>query len=132
MGRAMLSFAFTRRLVIVALAVSLAGMPYVAVVAAPPAVGQDTAPLDLYVHTNYSGVHSAFYRSDPNLTNNKVGNDQVSSLAIDPGCVVTLYEHTEYGVPWNPPGRSITFRQNVPDLTAYGFNDITSSLKLFC
>jgi hypothetical protein len=132
MGRTMFSAAFIRRLIIAALAVALGGILYVAAFAPTAAVGQDTAPLDLYVHTNYSGVHASFYRSDPDLTNNKVGNDQVSSLAIDPGCTVTLYEHTEYGVPWDPPGRSITFNQNVPDLSSYGFNDITSSLRLFC
>jgi|SRR5215212_4685391 hypothetical protein len=132
MRRTILSSGFIGRLVILALAVAMGGILYVAAFAPTKAEGQDTAPLDLYVHTNYSGVHSSFYRSDPDLTNNKVGNDQVSSLAIDPGCTVTLYEHTEYGVPWTPPGRSITFNHNVPDLNAYGFNDITSSLKLFC
>ena len=63
MGRTILYSAFIRRLVIVALAVALAGMLYLAALAAfapTTAVGQGP-PLDAYQHTNYFGVRSAFY-----------------------------------------------------------------------
>jgi hypothetical protein len=126
MRRTILSSGFIGRLVILALAAALAGMLYVAAFAPTTAVGQDTAALDVYEHTNYFGVRSGFNRSDPDLRNNRVGNDTVSSLAIDPGCTVTLYEHINYA------GRAITFNRNVPNLVPYGFNDITSSLRLFC
>ena len=38
----------------------------------------------LYDHTYYGGTASTFVTSDPDLSNNAVGNDQVSSLQIDP------------------------------------------------
>ena len=128
------SSGFGWRLVILALAVAMGGILYVAAFAPTKAEGQAGAALDLYVDTNYSGPHSSFpaNSSDSNLTNNKVGNDTVSSLAIDPGCSVTLYEHTSFGEPFSPHGRSITFSENIPDLSVYGFNDMASSLRLFC
>jgi hypothetical protein len=107
------------------LAVAMAGMLYVALFAPTTAVGQDPA-LDVYEHTNYSGVRSAFSRSDSDLRNNRVGNDTVSSLAIDPGCTVILYEHINY------QGRGVRVTRNVPDLHRYGWGDITSSLRLYC
>jgi hypothetical protein len=113
------------RLLIMTGAVVLAGMLYVVVFTPTTAVGQDPA-LVVYEHTYYQGVSSAFSRSDPDLRNNRVGNDAVSSLAIDPGCHVRLWEHTNY------TGAYITFDANKPDLNRYNFNDITSSLSLVC
>jgi hypothetical protein len=123
---ALLSRRLAVRLVILALAVAMGGILYVAAFAPTKAEGQDAPPLDVYEHTYYSGVRSAFIRSDPDLRNNRVGNDTVSSVAIDPGCTVTLYEHINYG------GAYLTLTRNTPDLTQYNFNDITSSLRLAC
>jgi hypothetical protein len=83
MGRTPLSVLFTRRLrlLIIALAVALAGMLCAAVVAPTTAVGQ--AP-------------------------------------------ERLYEHTYYG------GKSITFDTNIRDLRVYNWNDIASSVKVYC
>jgi hypothetical protein len=123
------------RLLIMTVAVALAGMLYVAVVAPTPAVGQGSNVVIVYQAINYYGQFSAYDANsrDPNLTDNAVGNDTVSSLEVlQPGCSVTLYEHTSFGIPWSPPGRSVTFDRSVPDLRDHGWNDIASSLEVYC
>jgi hypothetical protein len=117
------------RLLIMTVAGVLAGMLYVAVVAPTTAVGQGSNVVVVYQAINYYGQFSAFdaNSSDPDLTDNAVGNDTASSLEIlAPGCSVTLYEHTSFG------GRSITFDKSDRDLRDYGWNDIASSLQVSC
>jgi hypothetical protein len=123
------------RLLIMTVAVALAGMLCVAVVAPTTAVGQGYSVVFVYQAINYYGYYSAFDANskDANLTNNTVGNDTASSLEIlDPACSVRLYEHTSFGKPFYPHGRSITFYRDIPDLRVYGWNDIASSLKVSC
>jgi 3',5'-cyclic AMP phosphodiesterase CpdA len=88
-----------------------------------------------YEHTWYRGRKEVFVADDPDLRNNYIGNDKISSLRIG-SCKVTLYEHKNYR------GKSITFTKDVPDLTKYiakkswwrktTWNDLTSSVKVVC
>jgi predicted nucleotidyltransferase len=93
-----------------------------------PTPTQTTAPSDgvtLYEHTYYMGRSETFTSNDPDLNDNYIGNDVVSSLRIHGDYVVTLYEHTYY------MGRSEIFTNDDPDLNNnYVGNDTVSSLKV--
>lgn len=68
----------------------------------------------------------------PKISDIGIRNDQISSIAVDPGYKVTVYEHATYN------GRLMSFTSNV-DLSfgegvgagkSFGFNDKISSLKV--
>jgi murein DD-endopeptidase MepM/ murein hydrolase activator NlpD len=79
----------------------------------------------LYSDRNYYGYGLQFTTNVIDF-NTDGFNDVASSLRINPGCRVTLYEHT-YNY-----GRSQTFYFNILNLGSYGFEDISSSLVLSC
>ena len=67
------------------------------------------------------------YGDDPRLRNNFIRQDGVSSVRVDRGCVVTLYEHDGFR------GRSTTLRRDNPDLrSTWVGNDSVSSLEVSC
>ena len=83
----------------------------------------------LYEHAGRRGALSAFIADDPDLGNDKIGNDRASSIKISkvPQCTgdgVYLYEDKNYG------GRCRKFTGSYDDLSDTGFNDMASSLKL--
>jgi hypothetical protein len=80
----------------------------------------------LFANPNYRNPHWWFVEDFSDMRNTTLGNDVASSLRVNPGCQVTLYEHINY------TGRSESFTDNVPNLAAHGFDDITSSVKLYC
>jgi hypothetical protein len=52
----------------------------------------------LYEHNNYSGA--SLIVGDANSHNGWIGNwwnDRVSSVSVEPGCHLTVYEHRNYG-----------------------------------
>lgn len=53
-----------------------------------------------------------------------ISNDDISSLRVNAGYRVTLYEHDNFG------GRSLVKTANTACLVADGFNDLASSLKI--
>ncbi|MBD3305227.1 hypothetical protein GF339_02650 [candidate division KSB3 bacterium] len=81
----------------------------------------------LYEHENYGGRNETLRGDDPDLSDNAIGNDAVSSLRIAPGCEAALYEHADY------QGRWESFKSDVPRLrgTRIG-NDMTSSIRVYC
>jgi hypothetical protein len=99
----------------------------------PPATDQPgTTPASdrgatLYRDTNWSGRSERFVGDDPDLHNNTVGNDTVSSLRVDPGCEVVLYEDVNYR------GRATSFDDHLMSLSGTDVgNDSVSSLRIFC
>lgn len=78
-----------------------------------------------YKDANYSGSTINWITGTSSLVGYSA-NDVVSSVRVNPGCRITLYEHINYG------GASITFSSNVSNLANYGFNDKASSLKVTC
>jgi hypothetical protein len=80
----------------------------------------------VFANPNYGNPHGWFVEDLSDMRNNLPGNDVVSSLRVNPGCQVTLYEHSNY------TGRSMGFTKNVPNLATYGFDNVTSSVKLYC
>ncbi|NDI33917.1 HBL/NHE enterotoxin family protein [Chengkuizengella sediminis] len=78
---------------------------------------------------DWSDTSETFYSNDSTLTNNKVGNDKVSTITVfevpGGGEGVYLYEHANYG------GRVLHFgpgRYNLDE--DFGFDDKLSSLKI--
>jgi peptidase M23-like protein/peptidase inhibitor family I36 len=80
----------------------------------------------LFANPNYGNPHWWFVEDVSDMRNATLGNDVASSLRVNQGCQVTLYEHINY------TGRSRSFTDNVPNLATHGFDNITSSVKLSC
>jgi hypothetical protein len=79
-----------------------------------------------FANPNYGNPHWWFVQDFSDMRKTSLGNDVVSSLRVNPGCEVTLYEHINYA------GQSKSFSENVPDMAKSGFNNKTSSVKLRC
>ena len=79
----------------------------------------------LFGDVDYRGTSEVFYESDPNLRDNRIGNDRASSIRVPRGYVVTLYEHADF------QGRSVVLRNDEAKLggTPLG-NDAVSSLRV--
>lgn len=90
----------------------------------PPAVA---AGMTLYAEPGFGGTGESFFASDPNLTDNPIGNDAVSSLRIRPGCLATLFGEIDF------QGASIHVADDLVNLrdTKIG-NGSVSSVKLQC
>jgi hypothetical protein len=85
----------------------------------------------VFANPNYGNPHWWFVEDVSDMRKTTLGDDVVSSLRVNQGCQVTLYEHINYA------GRSKSFiggkdSDNVPNLATHGFDNITSSLKLSC
>ena len=81
----------------------------------------------LYAGGNFSGRSETFYGDVDRLAETSVGNDTVSSVQVEPGCRLELFEHPNYG------GNSAVLTGDVPDMrrTLLG-NDRASSMRLDC
>ena len=79
----------------------------------------------LFKDSNFRGASEKLYESDPNLSDNAIGNDSLSSIRVPPSYVVTLFEHANYR------GRSVVLRGDEARLgnTRLG-NDRASSIKI--
>lgn len=77
----------------------------------------------LYEHDNYHGKSQSLAEGFTSSTY-IIGNDELSSIRINPGYSVTLYEHS------GGKGRSVTLTEDVPSLRSHFFNDKCSSLKV--
>ena len=53
-------------------------------------------PVILYQDSKFRGRSEEIFTDDPNLSDNRIGNDKLSSIQIPRGVVVTLYEDTHY------------------------------------
>ncbi len=89
--------------------------------------GYDRGGATLYAGGDYSGRSETFYGDVGRLSETEVGNDTVSSVRVDPGCRLVLFEHPDYR------GGSNVLTGDVPDMrrTSLG-NDRASSLRLEC
>ncbi len=81
----------------------------------------------LYAGGDYSGRSETFLRDVENLHGTAVGNDTVSSVRVDPGCRLVLFEHPDFR------GHSTVLDRDEPDMrrTSLG-NDRASSLRIEC
>lgn len=82
-----------------------------------------TSPAIVFEHTNYGGKSMDLVEG-MNTGPLKIGNDMVSSLKVQKGWRVILYE--------NAPGtgKELVLTADTPDLVKLNFNDITSNIKV--
>lgn len=78
-----------------------------------------------YSNASLSGSAINWISGTSNLVNYSA-NDSTSSLRVNPGCSITLYEHINYG------GSSRKFTSNVSNLSSYTFDNKASSLIVSC
>ena len=99
------------------------GAMILAALAAAPAFSQVT----LYSDKNFRGTSQTFYGEVPDLRHTRIGNDRVSSIAVDRGCRVVLFADRAFR------GAAIEIYGDVSNLrhTALG-NDRASSLIVEC
>lgn len=81
----------------------------------------------LYEDENFRGRREFFTQDDPRLADNRIGNDNVSSIKVDRGCRVTIYRDERY------KGASDVIDEDWDTLydTRVG-NDEISSLEVRC
>ena len=81
----------------------------------------------LYADDSFRGRSQTFLADDPDLRDNPIQNDSVSSLRVAPGCRVILFEDTFYR------GGSAVIDRDSPNLRGTGIsNDSVSSLRVEC
>jgi len=89
---------------------------------------EDLPGITLFEHQDFRGRSETFYTDDNRLNDNSgVRQDMASSVRVDPGCRVVLYEHPDYD------GRAAVLTEDEVDLsrTRVG-NDSVSSLEVRC
>lgn len=95
--------------------------------AAPAFADHDSAGVTLFRHVYFEGRQETFYGDVPDLRGTLIGNDAVSSIAVDRGCRVTLFADAFFR------GRSVSLRHDESDLRGtYVGNDRVSSLRVDC
>ncbi len=81
----------------------------------------------VYRDADFRGQSEIFQKDDPELDGNRIGNDQISSLRVAPGCRVTLFADAGYR------GASTIITADAPSLTSSRVgNDGASSLRVEC
>lgn len=81
----------------------------------------------LFDRGSFQGISEAFARDDPDLGDNRVGNDEVSSVRVPASCKVVLYEHQWYR------GYYTILEQDVWSLEGSEVgNDAVSSVEVDC
>ena len=87
----------------------------------PPA----PAPIQLCEHTDYGGLCEGITADDPDLSENPIGNDRLSSLRIASGQTAAIYEHTNY------TGACLALTADTPMLFGMAVgNDVASSVRI--
>jgi hypothetical protein len=87
----------------------------------------DNRGVTLFSDDSFRGRSQTFFVDDPDLRDNPIQNDTVSSVRIDPGCRAILFEDTNYR------GSSAVIDRDAPSLRGTGIsNDSVSSLRVEC
>lgn len=77
----------------------------------------------VYEHVNYGGKSFDLNEGEYDINDIKLPNDCISSLKVEKGYYISLYEHMKFG------GKCKTFCDDTP-WVGDDFNDITSSIKV--
>jgi Beta/Gamma crystallin len=86
--------------------------------------GESYDGVTVYYDSWYKGNHQVYNPGSYDLRYSTLKNN-ISSLAIQPGYRVVVYE--DYGY----KGRSQTFTASVPNLSSYGWNDNIRSIRVY-
>jgi uncharacterized protein YbdZ (MbtH family) len=81
--------------------------------------------VQVYQDGSYSGASAVLQPGLYTGSNLPIGNDAISSLHIPAGWTVTLYSDGPFG-----GSTPLVLTTDVPHLSAYGFNDMTSSIMV--
>lgn len=84
-------------------------------------------PVIVYKHINYDGKAISLEVGNyvlSNLQSKGILNDDISSIKVEEGYKITIYEHDNYG------GKKLTLLQSSPNLVPLKWNDIISSIKI--
>ncbi len=111
------------------LLLAVAAVAAVLALAGPAAADHHEPGVTLYRDVRFEGASQTFLGGDeiPRFESGAIGNDSVSSLRVDPGCQVTLYEHVYFR------GNSDAFTEDVSDLSSTEIgNDRASSIQVEC
>lgn len=76
----------------------------------------------LYDRPGFKGDAEVFFHSDPDLSDNLVGNDQAASIIVPEGMTIILYEHKNF------KGQSVTLNRNHRNLSELGLAGKLSSI----
>jgi len=83
-----------------------------------------TGSITVCAHINWGPPCETFSADDPDLSNNTIGTNTISSVAVGPSTRVILFDLPNYG------GALMSITVNTPDLTLLNYNDIASSLQV--
>lgn len=87
----------------------------------------DERGVTLYSDDYFRGRSQTFTADDPDLRDNAIQSDTVSSVRVSPGCRATLFEDSSYR------GRSAVVDRDAETLRGLGIgNDSVSSLRVDC
>jgi hypothetical protein len=113
--------------------------------AAVPAETREAAPVrrtsarksvTLYSDEGYGGASETLYESDPDLSDNTIGDDSVSSLKIDSGCEAVLFSRSDYrgrsrAVSQDTANLQMDWKKRIREIHRAG-DDSISSIKVHC
>lgn len=114
----------------VRLALSTIALVSIASLSSAPASASGSSsslPVTVYKHVNFRGRTLSIGEGDTSLRTlrrSRVGNDNISSIRIEPGYEVLACEHGGYR------GTCLTFTNDTADLRDIHFNDVISSLRV--
>ncbi|MEE8525111.1 MAG: protein kinase, partial [Thermoanaerobaculia bacterium] len=94
---------------------------------ATAAASADRRGVVLYVHGDFQGPSEILYGNDPDLVDNRVGDNTVSSVRVPPGCRARLFRKADY------QGKESVLTADTASLrdTDVG-NDAVSSIQVDC
>lgn len=76
----------------------------------PPPAAAPPPPrrgVTLYQDADFRGTSVTFYEDERDLRRTRLGNDSVTSVRVDPGCRVKMFEHTNYQGTWTVISRDL-------------------------
>ncbi len=86
-------------------------------------IGSDDNVVKIYTDANYQGKSQDLKAGNYNISQLNIGNDQLSSIKVPKGFVVTLYADANF------TGKTMKVTQDTP-YVGNEFNDMTSSIKV--
>jgi hypothetical protein len=86
--------------------------------------GEDAAAVIVYADAHFRGASQVCGLGAYNLSDLTVGDDAISSVRVQPGYKVTLFQQADF------QGLSRTFTIDAPWVGADDFNDMTSSIRV--
>jgi hypothetical protein len=92
----------------------------------PPPPPPPPPKATFYYHCSFSGPSSQLGRGNYSIDQMGLPNDSISSLRVPAGLTVVLYQHIFSGRSF-----AVTGSADIDCLVNYGFNDETSSIRIY-